>query len=161
MSAENDMPDAAAPEDDGRLSFDEAVRHVIQRRGAAFAVTPVFEDDQEAAAGARVFLLAPQGGDSYVVHFIAGPFFSAAYAANEKLAPAEVPDRIRELRFLPTRFEDDWLSDQVQLLIQKLMQASGVEMSRMPDYKNAPGQRAAAEVVFPVAFVGKGGQNRH
>lgn len=156
MNPENDTP-----EDDGRFSFDEAVQYVMQRRAAAFAVTPVFEEDQEAAAGARVFLLAPDTAGSYVLHFIAGPFFSAAYAANERLAPADVPERIRELRFLPTRYEEDWLSDQVQLLIQKLMQASGAEMSHMPDYKNAPGQRAAAEVVFPVAFIGKGGPSKH
>lgn len=154
-------PDTAAPPPDHRLSFDEAVAHVIQGRKAAFAVTPVFDEDHELAAGARVFLLAPEGDADYSLRFIAGPFFSAAYAANEKLASAEVPDKVRELRFLPTRFEDDWLSDQIQLLIQKLMQASGEAVPLMPDYQNGSDRRAPAETVFPIAFIGRGSPSKH
>jgi hypothetical protein len=153
--------DTAAPPSGHRLNFDEAVAHVCQRREAAFAVTPVFDEDHELAAGARVFLLAPEGQSEYSLRFVAGPFFSAAYAANEKLAPAEMPERVRELRFLPTRFEEDWLSDQIQLLIQKLMQASGEVAPQMPDYQGASTLRAAAEVVFPVTFIGKGNSGKH
>ena len=153
--------DAAQHVEDNRMSFDDAVEHVIRRRGAAFAVTPVFDEDHELAAGARIFLLAADGEGGYHMHFIAGPFFSAAYAANEKMTAEEIPERVRELRFMPTRFEEDWLSDQVQLLIQKLMQASGAETPHMPDYQNSPRQQAAAEVVFPVAFIGKGSQSKH
>ncbi len=147
--------------DDRRMSFDEAVEHIRRGGAAAFAVTPVFEDDQESAAGARIFLLAPDGEGSYLMYFIAGPFFSAAYAANEKVPPAEIPERVKELRFMPTRYEEDWLSDQIQLLIQKLMKAAGVEMASMPDYEKAPNPHAASAVVFPVAFIGKGSPTRH
>lgn len=147
--------------DDRRMSFDEAVEHIRRGGAAAFAVTPVFEDDQESAAGARIFLLAPDGEGSYLMYFIAGPFFSAAYAANEKVPPAEIPERVKELRFMPTRYEEDWLSDQIQLLIQKLMKAAGAEMATMPDYEKAPNPHAASEVVFPVAFIGKGSPTRH
>jgi hypothetical protein len=152
------LTDASA---DHRLSFDDAVAHVLHHRGAAFAVTPVFDEDHELAAGARVFLLAPEGQSDYSLRFVAGPFFSAACAANEKLSPEEVPERVRELRFLPTRFEEDWLSDQIQLLIQKLMRESGETAPQMPDYQGASIKRAAAEVVFPVAFIGKGGAGKH
>jgi hypothetical protein len=153
--------DTAAPAPDHRLRFDEAVAHVRQRREAAFAVTPVFDEGHELAAGARVFLLAPEGQSDYSLRFVAGPFFSAACAANEKLSPEEVPERVRELRFLPTRFEEDWLSDQIQLLIQKLMRESGEVAPQMPEYLGAGTVRAGAEVVFPVALIGKGGAGKH
>jgi hypothetical protein len=163
MTSQEQAADAGAPLpiDDNRMSFDDAVQYVMQRRAAAFAVTPVFDDDHELAAGARVFLLAPESSGGYFMHFIAGPFFSAAYAANEKMAAEEIPERVREMRFLPTRFEEDWLSDQVQLLIQKLMQASGAEMALMPDYKGSAARHAAEEVVFHVAFIGKGSPVKH
>ncbi|MGB0126948.1 MAG: hypothetical protein WBP72_04850 [Rhodocyclaceae bacterium] len=156
------FPDGAGTAaQDHRLSFDDAIAYVSSGRGAAFAVTPVFDEDHELAAGARVFLLAPEGDGDYSLRFIAGPFFSTAYAANEKLTPAEVPERVRELRFMPTRFDDDWLSDQVQLLIQKLMQASGEATPHMPDYQGASAKHAAADVVFPIAFIGKGHSGKH
>lgn len=157
----NAQTESGGEHQDGRMSFDEAVRHVTLSGAAAFAVTPVFEEDQEAAAGARIFLLSGDGKGSYFMQFVAGPFFSAAYAANERLAPQEITERMRELRYMPTRYEEDWLSDQVQLLIQKLMQASGAEMALMPDYKNATRPHADAEVVFPVAFIGKGNPTKH
>lgn len=151
----------SAPAEDNRLGFDEAVRYVVEQRGAAFAVTPVFDDDHELAAGARIFLLEHDGQGGYRLRFIAGPFFSAAYAANELYAPADIPERVRELRFMPTRYEEDWLSDQIQLLIQKLMQASGNAPAQMPDYQSVAAQRADAEVVFPVAFIGRNDPTRH
>ncbi len=49
--------------------------------------------------------------------------------------------------------EEDWFSDQIQVLIGKLMSASGSAAPHMPDYRNAPRKHAAAEVVFPVAFI--------
>lgn len=147
--------------EDTRMSFDEAVAYVCHTQAAAFAVTPVFDDDHELAAGARVFLLAPDGKGGYLMHFVAGPFFATAHAANDDLASDEIPDRVRELRFMPTQFEEDWLTDQVQILIQKLMQASGNMSPHMPDYKNAPPPHAPAETVFPIAFIKKAGESKH
>ena len=63
------------------------------------------------------------------------------------------------MRFLPTRFEEEWFSDQIQVLIGKLMSASGTAAPHMPDYQNAPQKHAAAEVVFPVAFIS--GKTKH
>jgi hypothetical protein len=161
MTVNDEQTSPTQEVEDQRLSFDEAVHYVIQRRAAAFAVTPVFDEDHELAAGARVFLLAPDGKDGYYMQFIAGPFFSAAYAANDRVPAEEIPERVRELRFMPTRYEEDWLTDQIQLLIQKLMQASGTSAPHMPDYENARQQHAAAEVVFPVAFIGRGSAVKH
>ena len=142
------------PFEDQRLSFDEAVRYVVQRKAAAFAVHPVFEEgDEESPSGARVFVLAADGQGGYTLRYLAGRFFSGAYAADDLIAAEDIPDRVRELRFLPTRFEDEWFSDQIQVLIGKLMSSSGAPAPHMPDYQSAPQKQAAAEVVFPVAFI--------
>jgi hypothetical protein len=152
----------AAPEDDGRMSFDEAVAHVGQQRAAAFAVTPVFEDDDdEAPSGARVFVLAHGGEGGLFLRFIAGRFFSGAYAADDMIAAEDIPERVKELRFLPTRYEEGWFTDQVQVLIGKLMAASETAAPHMPDYQSAPVRHSAAEVTFPVAFIGRGGPAKH
>lgn len=147
---------------DGRLSFTEAVLFVKQRRQPVFAAMPVFgelEDEHQTAEGARIFIMEPDGEGDWRIRFIAGPFFSAAYAANEVLAPEDVPDSVRDLRFMPTHCEEDWYSDQIQILIQKLVQAANID-AQMPDYKNAPTKGAGPEVVFPVHFI-KGGREPH
>lgn len=142
--------------DDGRLSFDEAVDLVRQQPDrVAFAAMPVFDEDSDAAAGARVFIVAADGAGGYRVHFVAGPFFANVFAANETLAPADVPDRVKDMRYLPTRLEAEWLTGQVQILIQKLMQASGQMAPQMPDYASAPVVGAGAEETFPISFVGR------
>lgn len=149
-----------AEEDDGRMSFDQAVHYVQQHPGeAAFSAMPVFgersDDDEQRAEGARVFIVEADGAGSWRLRFVAGPFFSNAYAANEVLLPDEVPERVRELRFLNTRLQGDWLEEQVQILIQKLLQASGTVPEQMPDYEQAPAFGAGPEAVFPISFIGR------
>jgi len=140
-----------------RLSFNEAVVFVKQRKRAAFAAMPVFGDDEgdenATAEGARIFILLPDEDEGWTLRFIAGPFFSAAYAANDIIPSDEIPDRVRELLFVQTRCEDDWLTDQLQVLLAKLTQAAGIG-DQMPDY-NAQPAKAAADVVFPVSFIGR------
>ena len=139
---------------DGRLSFDAAVAFVRQQPDrAAFAAMPVLGDDEQAAEGARVFVVETDGAGGYQVRFVAGPFFANVFAANETMAPADVPERVRELRFLPTRLEEEWLAGQVQILIQKLVQASGQTSPQMPDYASAPVVGAGEEAVFPISFI--------
>ena len=142
-------------QNDGRLSFIDAVNFVRRQPDqAAFAALPVFGENEQAAEGARVFVIETDGAGGYQVRFVAGPFFANVFAANETLAPDDVPERVRELRFMPTRLEEEWLAGQVQILIQKLVQASGQAAVQMPDYANAPVVGAGAEDVFPVSFVG-------
>lgn len=140
-----------------RLSFNQAVVFVKQRKQAAFAAMPVFGDDEgdvnATAEGARIFLILPDEDEGWILHFIAGPFFSAAYAANDVIPANEIPDRVRELLFVPTRCEEDWLTDQLQVLLGKLTQAAGIG-EQMPDY-NAQPAKAAEDVVFPVSFIGR------
>jgi len=151
-------------ENDGRLSFKEAVAFVMQRRQAAFSAMPVFgdrtEDEEQTAEGARIFVIEQDGEGDWQLRFIAGPFFSNAYAANEILTPEEVPDSVRELRFLPTRIIDDYYSEQVQVLIQKLVEGSGIA-AQMPDYESMPVRKAEDQVVFPVNFIGRDGEKAH
>lgn len=142
-------------ENDNRLSFAEAVVFVTRQKRPAFAAMPVFGDDDETAEGARIFLLLPDEDEGWILRFVAGPFFSNAYAANDVIPANEIPDRVRAMRFLPTRCEEAWLEDQIQTLIAKLTQAAGIE-SQMPDYASQPAKAAAPEVVFPVEFIGRG-----
>ena len=140
-----------------RLSFNEAVVFVKQRKQAAFAAMPVFGDEEndtaQTAEGARIFILLPDEDEGWTLRFIAGPFFSAAYAANDIIPSGEIPDRVRELLFMPTRCEEDWLTDQLQVLLGKLTQAAGIG-DQMPDYASQAAKGAGPEAVFPVSFIG-------
>lgn len=147
-------------ETDGRMSFDEAVHFVQQVPGmAAFAAMPVFgersDDAEQRAEGARVFIVEGDGAGSYRVHLLAGPFFANVHGANETMAPGEVPDRIKEMRFLATQLNEEWLEEQIQVLIQKLMQASGTRAPQMPDYASEPGVAADDGTTFPISFIGR------
>jgi hypothetical protein len=141
---------------DNRLSFNEATLFVKQSQQAAFAAMPVFGDDEgdenATAEGARVFLLLPDEEEGWVLRFVAGPFFSNAFAANDVIPYNEIPAQIRELRFIPTRCEDSWLEEQIQILIGKLTQAAGIG-EQMPDYASLPAKSAGPEAVFPIAFI--------
>lgn len=141
-----------------RLGFNEAVVFVKQTRRAAFAAMPVFGDEEdgnaETAEGARIFILMPDEDEGWILRFIAGPFFSAAYAANDIIPADEIPDRVRELLFVPTRCEEDWLTDPLRVLLGKLTQAAGIG-EQMPDYAAQAAKGAGADVVFPVSFIGR------
>jgi len=119
---------------------------------------PVFGDDEgdenATAEGARVFLLLPDEDEGWTLRFIAGPFFSSAYAANDIIPAEEIPDRVRELLFMPTRCDEAWLTDQLQVLLGKLTQAAGIG-EQMPDYGSQAARGAGPEAVFPVSFIGR------
>jgi len=152
------MTTTETQENDGRLSFMEAVAYVMQRKQPVFAAMPVFgdrsDDENQTAEGAKVFIIEPDGDGDWQMRFIAGPFFSAAYAANEVMPPEDVPGSVRDLRYMPTRCEEEWFTDQIQLLIQKLVQGSNID-AQMPDYQKVPAKGAGPEAVFPVSFVGR------
>jgi len=150
-------------ENDGRLSFMEAVAFVMQKKRPVFAAVPVFgeiEDEEQTAEGARIFIIEPdpEEGD-WRMRFIAGPFFSNAFAANEVLDPAEVPESVRELRFMPTQADESWYSEQIQVLIQKLVKNANIT-AQMPDYEGQPTKGAGPDAVFPISFIGRD-QGKH
>lgn len=140
---------------DGRLSFDEALAHVRQSGRCAFAAVPVFGDDGETAEGARVFILEQDKDGGHCIRFLAAPFFSAALAADEILSGAQIPERVRELRFLPSVCREEWCSGQIQELIARLMGASPAHAPDVPDYLAAPARKAASEVSFPMSLIGR------
>jgi hypothetical protein len=150
------------PENDGRLSFQEAVSLATQKQQATFCAMPVFpdaiDDEEQTAEGARIFIIEPnseKGPGNWQLRFIAGPFFSNAYAANERIEPAEVPESVRELRFMTTRVDTKWYEEQIQILIQYLVKGAGVATEHMPDYASMPARQADSEVVFPISFIGR------
>lgn len=160
------MSDEPSNTDDARLSFADAVAHVLRSREAAYTVTPIFGermDDTVRAEGARVLVLLPDEEDDagYRLQFIAGPFFSSAYAAHESIAAADIPASVRDLRFMATRCEPEWLTEQVQILINKLVNAAGAARPEMPDYLAAKPKSAGPDVVFPVAFIGRDPKKPH
>ena len=148
-------------ENDHRLSFEQAVAYVLRSQEAAYTVTPIFGehmDDEVRAEGARVFILLPddvEGTGGYRLQFIAGPFFSSAYAAHESIAAADIPASVRELRFMTTHCEPEWFTEQVQILINKLVNAAGAAKPEMPNYLDLQTKAAGSDVVFPVAFIGR------
>lgn len=139
-----------------RLTFEQAVAFASATGKAAFAAAPVFGDhDQERAEGVRVFVVEGDGQGGCKVRFIAGPFFSAALAANEILADDEIGDAVRELLFMPTTFSEDWLAEQIQVLIARLVQAAQIVAPEMPNYLDAKARTAAPEVTFPIKSIGR------
>lgn len=143
-----------------RLTFEQAVAYACAGGNAAFAATPVFGDDQEQAEGARVFVIEGDGRGSCKVRFIAGPFFSAALAANEVLEDGDIGDALRDMLFLPTSFSEDWLSDQIQVLIARLVQGAEIGAPDMPNYLEAKARTAAPEVTFPIRSIGRASPRR-
>jgi len=141
--------------EDGRLSFEQALAFIQERGRCAFAAVPVFGDDGQTAEGARVFIVERDEQGACRVRFLAGPFFSAALAADEVLADDQIPERVRELLFLPSALNEEWLSEQIQDLIAKLVRASALSVPHMPDYLGAPARRAAPEVSFPISLIGR------
>lgn len=151
------MVDRTQPE---RLTFEQAVAYACGSGNAAFAATPVFGDDQERAEGARVFVIEGDGRGNRKIRFIAGPFFSAALAANEVLEDDAIGDGLREMLFVPTSFSEDWLSDQIQVLIARLVQAAEIVAPDMPNYLDAKARTAAPEVTFPIRSIGRASPRR-
>lgn len=146
-------------ENDGRLSFDQAVELVRQQPGrVAFAAMPVFgelsEDAEQRAEGVRIFIIEADGSGSHRLRFVAGPFFANVHGANESFAASDIPTPVTELRFLPGKLDEAWLDGQIQLLVQRLVQSSGLVTPQMPDYEHAS---QAAETVFPISFISREG----
>lgn len=146
------MVDRTQPE---RLTFEQAVAYACGSGKAAFAATPVFGEDQERAEGARVLVIEGDGQGGCKIRFIAGPFFSAALAANEVLEDRSITGGLREMLFAPTSFSEDWLSDQIQVLIARLVQAAEIAAPDMPKYLDEKARTAAPEVTFPIRSIGR------
>ena len=149
-------------EQDDRLDFDQAVALVRQQPAqVAFAAMPVFgelsDDAEQRAEGVRIFIVEADGRGGHQLRFVAGPFFANVHGANDIFSAADIPERVRELRFMVSRLDPDWLEGQIQILVQKLVQASGQGAPQMPDYEHAA---QPADNVFPLTFAERGPQSR-
>lgn len=138
-----------------RMTFEQAVDFACAGGKAAFAAAPVFGEDQERAEGVRVVVILGDGRGGRTIRFIAGPFFSAGLAANEILSDDEISDGMRDMLFMPSTFSEDWLSDQIQVLVARLVQAAAIVAPDMPDYLAAKARAAAPEVMFPIRSIGR------
>ena len=103
------------------LNFDQAVEYVRREQGTAFAFTPIFEEDDEAATGGQLFVLVPEG-ISYYLRFVAGPFFYKVYVEDEAFEPNEIPDLARNMRFWPSAWREDIFELQLQDILRFLME---------------------------------------
>jgi len=142
---------------DARLEFGEAVAHVNAHGTHAFAAIPVIADDGESVEGLRVYVLQRNSECGVQLRFLAGPFFSAALAADEVWRVDEVPDSVRRLRYIPCTCQEEWFSEQIQVLVARLASGASVPIPQMPDYLSAMRRAAASEVVFPIAMIGRAG----
>ena len=140
---------------EGLMDFEAAVAFIRSTGKSAFIAIPIFADDGENAEGAKVFVLRKQADGGFHVRFVAGPFFSAALAADEELSSTEIPESVRQLRYIRSECQEEWFSDQIQILIGKLVQASDSPPAEMPDYLGVPARTAAPEVRFPIAMIGR------
>ena len=140
---------------DDRLTFDDAVTHVQSEGACAFTAIPVIADDGESVEGVRVYVLQRDGAGRAQVRFLAGAFFSNALAADEVWRFDEIPSHTRELQFLPSKCQDEWFSEQIQILVGRLVTASSMVVPEMPNYLGAANRIASPEVRFPVAMIGR------
>jgi len=66
-----------------------------------------------------------------------------------------VPDSARGLRYMTGACQEEWFSEQIQVLVARLASAAQVPVPEMPDYLSATRRAAAPEVVFPIALIGR------
>lgn|SRR5574340_1353240 len=107
-----------------QMDFDQAVAYVSQHRKVAFSFTPVFEEDDEAAAGGRLFVLVPETG-GYHLHYLGGPFFFRIHMEDEFFAADEIPPQVKEMKFLPSIYREGMFDQQLQDVLKFLMEHVG------------------------------------
>lgn len=112
----------ATPATPKTLTFDEAVAYVAQPDHAAFVYVPVFdEQNPEEATGARVLVLFSDA-EGIKLHYAAGPLFMHAFFEDEVMPVAEVPEKARALRYIPTLYQEEYFTTNLQAAIQALME---------------------------------------
>ncbi|MBS4098423.1 MAG: hypothetical protein KGZ83_16500 [Sulfuricella sp.] len=103
------------------LTFEDALTYVAQADHAAFVYRPVFEDNPEEATGARVLVLFSDD-EGVKLRYAAGPLFMHAFFEDEIMPVAEAPEKARAMRYIPTRYEEEMFTSNLQNAIQALME---------------------------------------
>lgn len=102
------------------MTFDESVAYVGQGNHAAFVYRPVFEENPEEATGARVLVLF-RDDEGVKLRYAAGPLFMHAFFEDEIMPVADAPEKARVLRYIPTVYEEEMFTTNLQNAIQALM----------------------------------------
>jgi hypothetical protein len=117
---ENSQTPSAAP---SSMAFEETLAYLAQPGLAAFVYLPVFEDSPEEASGARVLVLF-RDDEGIKLRYAAGPLFMHAFFEDETMPLAEAPEKARTLRYIPTQYQDEFFTTNLQNAIQSLMQGA-------------------------------------
>lgn len=103
------------------MTFDETLAYVSQADHAAFVYLPVFEDNPEEASGVRILVLFSDD-EGIKLRYAAGPLFMHAFFEDEIMPIAEAPEKARNLRYIPTVYEEEMFTSNLQNAIQALME---------------------------------------
>lgn len=117
------------------MTFDETLAYVGQGNHAAFVYLPVFEDNPEEATGVRLLVLF-HDEEGIKLRYAAGPLFMHAFFEDEIMPIAEAPEKARALRYIPTVYEEEMFTTNLQSAIQALMEnARTVASGKIPQKK--------------------------
>jgi hypothetical protein len=106
-----------------KLTFAQAVNHVVQTKQNAFAFVPELRRGKQ--IGGKIYVLEyddDSDGDpqqAYLLHFSNAPFGSTE-AEAEVYLPDDVPEEARSLRFQPTTTAAGVMDLQTQLALTEL-----------------------------------------
>ena len=117
---ENPQSPSAVPTN---KTFEETLTYLAQPGMAAFVYSPVFEEGTEEASGARVLVLF-RDDEGIKLHYAAGPLFMHAFFEDEIMPLAEIPEKARSLRYIPTFYQEEFFASNLQNAIQSLMQGA-------------------------------------
>ena len=112
------------------LSFEETLAYLAAENSAAFVYLPVFEENLEAASGARVLVLF-RDSDGIKLRYAAGPLFMHAFFEDEIMPLADIPEKATTLRYIPTIYQDDFFYASLQNAIQSLMKGARTLMLKV------------------------------
>jgi len=104
-------------------TFEETLSYLAQPGMAAFVYSPVFEEDTDEASGARVLVLF-RDDEGIKLRYAAGPLFMHAFFEDEIMPLAEAPEKARSLRYIPTLYQEEFFTSNLQNAIQALMQGA-------------------------------------
>jgi hypothetical protein len=106
------------------MTFEETLSYLAQPGLAAFVYLPVFEEENpEEAAGARVLVLF-RDDEGVKLRYAAGPLFMHAFFEDEIMPLADAPEKARALRYIPTHYQEEIFTSNLQNAIQSLMQGA-------------------------------------
>jgi len=107
------------------LSFDDAVKYILESKGAAFGFIPNSRNGK--TIGGQIFVIEycedhasdPDEYPEYFVHYTAG-LFRSSEGEEESYWPDDAPDEAKGITYQPTKCDVSDLGLEIQLLLDKL-----------------------------------------